>query len=694
MRRVLRAIISRSFAMERVTLSNRQEVEKVLNELSIPFNTREHREILTVAEGLEVCEGMQGAFVKNLFLKDKKGKFYLLTALHDTPTSFKALQKMLKGTGGGVRAAPEESLSELLGVVRGAVNPFALVNDSQKAVQFLVDKNLIETEKILVHPMENTSTTEITTEGLKKFLEHFGREMNVLDFNEEEKKEQPKKEEEDKKKETKLGLSVKKTENFSQWYTEVITKGEMIEYYDVSGCYVLRPWAYSIWEFIQSKFDKDIKGIGVKNSYFPMFVSKHALQTEENHVEGFAPEVAWVTKSGDSDLAEPIAIRPTSETIMYPAFAKWIRSHRDLPLKLNQWCNVVRWEFKHPTPFIRTREFLWQEGHTAHATYKSSEQEVYQVLDFYREVYEELLAVPVIKGIKSELEKFAGGDFTTTVETMIPVNGRGIQGGTSHCLGQNFSKMFEIAFEDENRKRQLVWQNSWGLTTRTIGVMIMVHGDDSGLVLPPRVAPTQVVVIPVVEKKQVQTVVEKAQEVYQQLCSMGIRAELDDRSNYNPGWKYYHWELKGVPLRVEIGPRDVKNSTMRLVRRDTKEPKIVSTEEVSTIPEFLETIQKEMLARAKSTLDSRIVEANNWEGFLEGVNDKNFVLTPWCEQTECETRVKERSGEESKDTEGEHLTGSAKTLCMPLDQGSLGPESVCFHCGAPASKKVLWGRSY
>jgi prolyl-tRNA synthetase len=350
--------------------------------------------------------------------------------------------------------------------------------------------------------------------------------------------------------ETRLGLEADKATQFTEWYQQVIVRAELIDYYDVSGCYILRPWSFKIWQAVQAWFDAEIGKLGVENSYFPMFVSQARLETEKDHVEGFAPEVAWVTRSGNTDLAEPIAVRPTSETVMYPAYAKWIQSHRDLPLKLNQWCNVVRWEFKYPQPFIRTREFLWQEGHTAFATYEESATEVRQILDLYKGVYEGLLAVPVVQGKKSDKEKFAGGLYTTTVEAFIPATGRGVQGATSHCLGQNFARMFKIEFEDPSKAdggKSLVWvrtsfahrergvraqacrekkrerrgayrralaqsqclpgspwtdrgrmgqQNSWGLTTRTIGVMIMVHGDNKGLVLPPRVAGVQVVVIP------------------------------------------------------------------------------------------------------------------------------------------------------------------------------------------------------
>ena len=302
-------------------------------------------------------------------------------------------------------------------------------------------------------------------------------------------------------KETGLGLTASVEDDFGAWYSQVVVAGELIEYYDISGCYILRPWAYSMWECIKDFFDAEIKKTGVENCYFPLFVSAARLEAEKDHIEDFAPEVAWVTRSGQSDLDIPIAVRPTSETVMYPQFANWIRSHRDLPLKLNQWCNVVRWEFKHPTPFIRSREFLWQEGHTAFTNKNDADAEVRHILELYRRVYEELLAVPVIPGVKSEKEKFAGGLYTTTVEAFVPATGRGIQGATSHCLGQNFAKMFDITFENATGGRSMAWQNSWGCTTRTIGVAVMVHGDDIGLVLPPRVAPLQAVVITIPNTK-------------------------------------------------------------------------------------------------------------------------------------------------------------------------------------------------
>uniref|UniRef100_A0A7S1GDH7 proline--tRNA ligase n=1 Tax=Bicosoecida sp. CB-2014 TaxID=1486930 RepID=A0A7S1GDH7_9STRA len=513
-----------------------------------------------------------------------------------------------------------------------------------------------------------------------------------------------------KKKETGLKLKCAKDADFAEWYTDVIKKAEMIDYYEVSGCYILRPWSYRVWEHITNFFDGEIKKLGVQNAYFPLFVPKAALEAEEDHLEGFAAEVAWVTRSGQSELAEPIAIRPTSETIMYPAYAKWIRSHRDLPLKLNQWTNIVRWEFKHPTPFLRTREFLWQEGHSAFATKAEADVEVLQILDLYARVYEELLAVPVIKGRKSEKEKFAGGLYTTTVEALIPTNGRAIQAATSHCLGQNFAEIFDITFEAEDGGREKVWQNSWGLTTRTIGVCVMVHGDDKGLVMPPRVAPVHVVFVYVYSVKdtpEVQAgVKDESAKGAEVLRAAGLAVEVDDRDNYTPGWKYNYWELRGVPLRLEIGPRDLAAGVATAVRRDNGEKSQIPLADLATaVPELLETIQADMLARARGVRDSHIAVVNRWEDFVPALDAKNLVLAPWCELTSCEEAVKHRSGaeaeaaeekgeEEDAEEKAKKLSGSAKTLCVPFEQEAMPEGTKCFQCGEAASAFCLWGRSY
>uniref|UniRef100_A0A2P2MBG6 proline--tRNA ligase n=1 Tax=Rhizophora mucronata TaxID=61149 RepID=A0A2P2MBG6_RHIMU len=489
------------------------------------------------------------------------------------------------------------------------------------------------------------------------------------------------------KKETGLGLSFKKEDNFGEWYSEVVVNGEMIDYYDISGCYILRPWAMSIWEIMQNFFDAEIKKMKIKNCYFPLFVSSNVLEKEKDHIEGFAPEVAWVTKSGKSDLEIPIAIRPTSETVMYPYFSKWIRGHRDLPLRLNQWCNVVRWEFSNPTPFIRSREFLWQEGHTAFATKAEADEEVLQILELYRHIYEEFLAIPVIKGKKSEMEKFAGGLYTTSVEAFIPNNGRGIQGATSHCLGQNFAKMFEIDFENEKGEKGMVWQNSWAYSTRTIGVMVMVHGDDKGLVVPPKVASVQVIIVPVPYKDaDTQGIFDACNATVDTLCKAGICAEADFRENYSPGWKYSHWEMKGVPLRIEIGPKDLAKNQVRAVRRDNGAKNDLSRVSlVEQVNDLLDTIQRSLFDAAKQKRDACIQVVKTWDEFKDALSQKKMILAPWCDEEEVEKDVKER-------TRGE--TGAAKSLCSPFEQPELPEGTTCFASGKPAKKWTYWGRSY
>ncbi|KAG0232285.1 ribose-phosphate pyrophosphokinase 1 [Actinomortierella wolfii] len=511
-----------------------------------------------------------------------------------------------------------------------------------------------------------------------------------------------------------IGIEYKKSEDFPKWYQQVVTRSEMLEYYDVSGCYIFRPWAYRIWQEIQRWFDDHIQELGVENAYFPMFVPKKALETEKDHVEGFAAEVAWVTKAGNTDMEEHLAVRPTSETVMYPYFAKWIRSHRDLPLKLNQWCNVVRWEFSNPQPFLRTREFLWQEGHTAHATKADADEEVAAILELYRRVYEELLAVPVIKGVKSEKEKFAGGLYTTTVEGYIPTTGRGIQAATSHCLGQNFAKMFNISFEDPNAiaeggeaKPLHAWQNSWGLTTRSIGVAIMIHGDDKGLVLPPRVATVQVVIIPCGINKNTteedRAAIDRTMdETFKTLKKAGIRAKVDDRSTYSAGYKFNHWELRGVPLRVEIGPKDVKAGKAVAARRDNGEKTTVRLDAiVEDITNLLDTVQSDMFTRAKNERDANLAYVTKWEDFVPALDNKKLCLIPWCEEEACETEIKARSKAQSAEVLDEKAPSmGAKSLCIPFDQPQdedkkiKAGETKCVNCGKDAKRWALFGRSY
>ncbi|XP_032911025.1 bifunctional glutamate/proline--tRNA ligase isoform X5 [Catharus ustulatus] len=504
------------------------------------------------------------------------------------------------------------------------------------------------------------------------------------------------------KKQTRLGLEAKKEENLSEWFSQVITKSEMIEYYDVSGCYILRPWAHAIWEAIKDFFDAEIKKLGVENCYFPMFVSQAALETEKSHIADFAPEVAWVTRSGKTELAEPIAIRPTSETVMYPSYAKWVQSHRDLPIKLNQWCSVVRWEFKHPQPFLRTREFLWQEGHTAFATYEEAAEEVLQILDLYARVYEDLLAIPVVKGRKTEKEKFAGGDYTTTLEAFISASGRAIQGATSHHLGQNFSKMFEIVFEDPKKpgEKQFAYQNSWGLTTRTIGVMTMIHGDNMGLVLPPRVACIQVVIIPCgitnsLSEEDREALLKKCNEYRSRLLAVNIRVRADLRDNYSPGWKFNHWELKGVPIRVEVGPRDMKSQQFVAVRRDTGQKLTLSEHEAEgKLKQILEEIHANLYSRASEDLKSHMVVASNMEDFQKELDSGKIVQIPFCGEIECEDWIKKTTARD-QDLEPGAPSMGAKSLCIPFQPlRELQPGARCV-CGKnPAKFYTLFGRSY
>ncbi|XP_063220918.1 bifunctional glutamate/proline--tRNA ligase isoform X1 [Bacillus rossius redtenbacheri] len=505
------------------------------------------------------------------------------------------------------------------------------------------------------------------------------------------------------KKQTRLGLEATKEGNLPEWYSQVLTKAEMIEYYNVSGCYILRPWAFAVWEAITAFFDAEIKKLGVQNCYFPLFVSKSMLEKEKAHLEDFAPEVAWVTKSGDTELAEPIAVRPTSETVMYPAFAKWIQSHRDLPLKLNQWNNVVRWEFKHPQPFLRTREFLWQEGHTAHAGKDDACQEVTTILELYRQIYTDMMAIPVIKGRKSEKEKFAGADHSLTVEGFISASGRGIQGATSHHLGQNFSKMFEVVYEDpETKEKQYVYQNSWGITTRTIGVMVMVHGDNKGLVLPPRVACIQVVLVPCgitasLAESERKALLSACGELEADLRAAGIKVKGDYRDNYSPGWKFNHWEVKGVPVRVELGPKDLKQQQLVAVRRDTGDKVTLKrAEAVQGLSSLLGSIHDTLLERASRDLSAHTKLTKTWGEFPGLLDDKNIILAPFCGEPACEELIKKESAREEALEPGAPAMG-AKTLCIPLDQpAAILPEDKCIHpaCSKKPLYYGLFGRSY
>ncbi len=477
-----------------------------------------------------------------------------------------------------------------------------------------------------------------------------------------------------------LGVTVKKSEDLSEWYTQVILKSGLADYAPVKGCMVFRELSYAIWEKIQQIFNEKIKQTGHKNVYFPLFIPESFLKKEAEHFSGFVPEVAWVTIGGDTPLEERLAIRPTSETIIYATFAKWIRSWRDLPVKVNQWCSVVRWETKATKLFLRTREFLWQEGHTAHATKEEADQEVMLILNEYRDIMENYLAIPVLVGRKSESEKFAGALYTTTLEAVMP-DGKALQMGTSHNLGQNFSKVFDIKFIGEDEKEHYVWQTSWGISTRVIGAMVMVHGDDKGLIIPPKVAPIHAVIVPIPYKTaDSSAILAKAHAIRDKLDKAGISTVVDDRKEYTPGWKFNDWELKGVPVRVEIGPRDVANGQVTLARRDTFEKIVVKDEEVvETVKRLLDEIQRNLFNRARKFLEDHITTVKSYDEFKEVLRTKGgFIKASWCGSQECEQKIKEETG--------------ATIRLIPFEREE--PVSNCIYCGGEAKELVYFARSY
>ena len=461
--------------------------------------------------------------------------------------------------------------------------------------------------------------------------------------------------------------------DFAQWYTDVVKKAELIEYSSVKGCMVIKPAGYAIWEKIQAEVDRRFKATGVENVYMPMFIPESLLQKEKDHVEGFAPEVAWVTHGGLGPLQERMCVRPTSETLFCDFYKNDIQSHRDLPRLYNQWCSVVRWE-KTTRPFLRSREFLWQEGHTAHATHEDAQARTELMLNVYADFCEEVLAIPVIKGRKTDKEKFAGAEATYTIEALMH-DGKALQSATSHNFGDGFAKAFGIQYTDKDNTLKYVHQTSWGLSTRLIGAIIMAHGDDNGLVLPPRIAPTQVMIVPIQQKKE--GILEKCMEVKDMLSNFSVKVDDSDKS---PGWKFSESEMRGIPVRVELGPKDMEANQAVLVRRDTHEKITVSldniAEEVGTL---LETIQKDMFERAKAHREAHTYVARTFDEFVKTVEEKpGFVKAMWCGDRACEDKIKE-------------LT-TATSRCMPFEQEHLADTCVC--CGKPAVKMVYWGKAY
>ena len=463
--------------------------------------------------------------------------------------------------------------------------------------------------------------------------------------------------------------------DFAQWYTDVVKKAELTDYTSLKGCMVIKPAGYAIWENIQKELDARFKATGVENVYLPMLIPESLLQKEKDHVEGFAPEVAWVTHGGLEPLQERMCIRPTSETLFCDFYSKEIQSYRDLPKVYNQWCSVMRWE-KTTRPFLRSREFLWQEGHTAHATAEEAEARTQQMLNVYADFCEEVLAMPVIRGRKTDKEKFAGAEATYTIEALMH-DGKALQSGTSHNFGDGFAKAFGIQYTAKDNTLQYVHQTSWGMTTRLIGAIIMVHGDNSGLVLPPRIAPTQVMVIPIAQHKE--GVLDKAYELKSALLDAGFKVKVDD-SDKSPGWKFSEQEMKGIPVRIEIGPKDIEANQAVIVRRDTREKIVAAIPELAAkVGEVLTTMQSDMLERARKHRDSHTYDAATYEEFVKTINEKpGFVRAMWCGDQACEDKIKE-------DT-------TATSRCMPFKQDHIADTCVC--CGKPAKALVYWGKAY
>ena len=464
--------------------------------------------------------------------------------------------------------------------------------------------------------------------------------------------------------------------DFAQWYTDVVKKAELTGYTQVKGCMVIKPAGYAIWENIQAELDRRFKETGVENVYLPLLIPESLLQKEKDHVEGFAPEVAWVTHGGAEELEERMCVRPTSETLFSDFYSKDVHSYRDLPKVYNQWCSVLRWE-KTTRPFLRSREFLWQEGHTVHATAEEAEERTIQMLNVYADFSEEFLAIPVVRGKKTDKEKFAGAIATYTIEAMMH-DGKALQCGTSHNFGDGFARAFEIQYVSKDNKPEYCHQTSWGMTTRMIGAIIMVHGDDSGLKLPPRVAPVQAMVIPIQQKKE--GVLDKACELKDALCAAGIRARLDD-SDKSPGWKFSDQEMRGIPVRLEIGPKDIEQGQCVIVRRDTREKIVAPLDGIGAkVQEVLEQIQNDMFETAKKRMENMTYTASTKEEFKEIADTKpGFIRTMWCGDRKCEEEIKDQ-------------LGGVTSRCMPFKQEHLS--DTCIWCGREAKTMIYWGKAY
>ena len=475
-----------------------------------------------------------------------------------------------------------------------------------------------------------------------------------------------------------VGITVSKNEDFSEWYTQVVLKAKLADYAPVKGLIVLRPDGYSIWESLRSTFDKKFARNGIRNGFLPILIPESLLGKEQKHFAGFNPEVFWVTHSGTNEVGDRLALRPTSETLAYTLYSKWIQSWRDLPLKINFWNTALRAEIKATKPFLRTSEFLWQEGHTVHSTKEEAEKEVIKILDIYKNTVEEELAIPVTTGKKSEKEKFVGAEYTTTMESIMP-DGKALQMGTSHFLAQNFSKPFEVKFADKDNVEHFAWQTSWGVSWRLIGAMIMAHGDDKGLVLPPKVAPMQVVIIPIYKNENdKENVITKVNEIANSLELRNIRIHIDSREELTPGYKFNDWELKGVPLRIEIGPKDIENQSMVLAKRYNHEKIKMGLNEVEKISTILDEIQTEMLEKAKTEAADNTVDIENYDEFKMKMEKGGFFNSPWCGKLECEEKIKEETG--------------AEIRVIPFN--SENTSKKCIYCKQQSTSVPIFARGY
>jgi len=475
-----------------------------------------------------------------------------------------------------------------------------------------------------------------------------------------------------------IGISVSKKDNFSEWYTQVVLKAELADYAPVKGLIVLRPDGYSIWESLRNTFDKKFAKNGIRNGFLPVLIPESLLGKEKKHFAGFNPEVFWVTHSGESEVGERLALRPTSETLAYTLYSKWIKSWRDLPLKINFWNTALRAEIKATKPFIRTSEFLWQEGHTVHSTEEEAKEEVTKILEIYKNTVEEELAIPVITGTKSEKEKFVGAVYSTTMESIMP-DGKALQMGTSHFLGQNFSKPFEVKFADKDNVEHFAWQTSWGISWRLIGAMIMVHGDDQGLVLPPKVAPTQVVIVPIYNSEEdKKRVLEKSNEIQKLLESKQIRIHIDDRNELSPGFKFNDWEMKGVPLRIEIGPKDIEKQKVVVAKRYNKEKLSLRFDEIEKIDSILDEIQTKMLKKSREEAKLNTIDISDYSEFKEKIGRGGFFNAYWCGRQECEDKIKEETG--------------AEIRVIPFNKED--KSGKCIYCNDQSTTIPIFARGY